>query len=194
MRGLVVNSLLEGGTIANQLAADVSDLNSTLRAWHQRLQVAVNDAAEVRKNSVEQLAIRTRAEVSHERQRMWLAAILRRGTSGAVNVFLDLAGDPAIAPAAFEAAKEADSRTIDKLFEALQSRRVATRQTAAQVLGALNRPQVSQRLAQMAMGSLGRHEALIGLLSSSDPVARKFVADAQHDSEIGPSLRALVRF
>ena len=114
----------------------MSDLNSTLRAWHQRLQVAVNDAVEARKNSIDQSAIRTRAETSHERQRMWLAAILRRGTGGAVNAFLDLAGDPAIAPAAFEAAKEADSRTIDKLFEALQSRRVPTRQTAAQVLGA----------------------------------------------------------
>ncbi len=153
MRTLIVNSLLEAGNTANRIAADVSDLNSTLRAWHQRLQVAVNDAAEARKNSIEQLAIRTRAETSHERQRLWLAAILRRGTSGTVNAFLDLAGDPAIAPAAFEAAKEADSRTIDKLFEALQSSRVATRQTAAQVFGALNRPQVSQRFAQMAMES-----------------------------------------
>ena len=153
MRTLIVNSLLEAGNSADRIAADVSDLNSTLRAWHRRLQVAVNDAAEARKNSIDQLVIRTRAETSHERQRLWLAAILRRGTGGAVNAFLDLAGDPAIAPAAFEAAKEADSRTIDKLFEALQSRRVPTRQTAAQVLGALNRPQVSQRLAQMAMES-----------------------------------------
>jgi molybdopterin-guanine dinucleotide biosynthesis protein A len=194
MRTLIVNSLLDADNIANRLAADASDFNLTFRTWHRRWQVAINDAAETRKNSIEQLAIRTRSEASHERQRMWLAAILRRGTGGAVNAFLELAGDPAIAPAAFEAAKEADSRTIDKLFEALQCRRVATRQTAAQVLGALNRPQVSQRLAQMAMESPGRREALIGLLSSSDPVARKFVADAQHNSEIGPSLRALVRF
>ena len=171
------------------------DSEVTLQSWYERGVAAATDETIAQRSSVEQLANRARTETSPQRQRQWTAAILRRGTSGAVNTFLDLAGDPSTAAAAFEASREADGHTIDKLFDAMQSSRVATRQTAARVLGSLNNPGVSQRLAQMALESTGRREALIGLLSSSDPVARKFLASAQHDSELAPSIRALaVRF
>ena len=177
--------------MAKELFTVAPDFEVTLQSWYQRGIAAARDEAIAQASSVEQLANRARTEMSPQRQRLWTAAILRRGSSGAVNTFLDLAGDPATAAAAFEAARDADGHAIDKLFEALRSSRVATRQTAARVLGALNNPSVSQRLAQMALESPGRREALIGLLSSSDPVARRFLAFAEHDSELAPSVRAL---
>jgi hypothetical protein len=180
---------------AQELSAQAPNFEASLQGWYQRGLAAVNDEAVARTSSVDQLVGRVRSETSPQRQRLWMAAILRRGTIGSVNSFLELAGDPSISTVAFEAAKEADGRTIDKIFEAMQSSRVAIRQTAARVLGALNNPIVSQRLAQMAKASSGRREALIGLLSSSDPVARKFLSDAKHDIELAPSIRALaVRF
>ena len=192
---LVASFRLSAASVAKELSTVAPDFEVTLQNWYERGVAAARDEAISQSSSVEQLANRVRAETSPQRQRLWTAAILRRGTSGAVNTFLDLAGDPSTAAAAFEAAKDADGRSIDRLFEALRSSRVATRQTAARVLGALNNPNISQRLAQMALESTGRREALIGLLSSSDPVARKFLASAQHDSELAPSIRALaVRF
>ena len=182
-------------SFAQELSAQAPNFEAALQGWYQRGLAAFNDEAIARTSSIDQLAGRARSEISPQRQRLWLAAMLRRGTGGAVNSFLELAGDPSFSTAAFEAAKEADGRTIDKIFEAMQSNRVAIRQTAARVLGALNNPIVSQRLAQMALASSGRREALIGLLSSSDPVARKFLSDAKHDIELAPSIRALaVRF
>jgi hypothetical protein len=180
--------------IAKELAAAAAKFEIPLRDWYQRSMAAANDDLIARNSSIEQLAIRSRGEYSRPRQRLWIAAILRRGTSVAVSAFLDLASDPSTETAAFEAAQDSDGRTIDKLFAALESNRVPTRQTAARVLGSLNNPNVSQRLAQMALESPGRREALIGLLSSSDPVARKFLAGAQHDAQLAPSIRALVRF
>jgi hypothetical protein len=180
--------------IAKELTDAATKFEIPLRDWYRRSMAAANDDLIARNSSTEQLANRARSEYSRQRQRLWIGAILRRGTSVAVSAFLDLAGDPSTETAAFEAAQDADGRTIDKLFAALESNRVPTRQTAARVLGSLNNPNVSQRLAQMALESPGRREALIGLLSSSDPVARKFLAGAQHDAQLAPSIRALVRF
>jgi hypothetical protein len=181
----------DAAVAARNMLAAAPRLEANVHAWYQRGTLALDEATLARTGSIEQLTSRARAETSFQRQRLWIAAIVRRNTQVAVNTFLDLAGDPATSPAAFDAAREADGRTVDKLFEAMRSSRVATRQTAARVLGSLNNPGVSQRLAQMAMESAGRREALIGLLSSSDPVARRFLAFAEQNSELAPSVRAL---
>ena len=86
----------------------------------------------------------------------------------------------------------ADKPPVDELFSQLSNSRVAIRHRAARVLGALNDEAVSERLARMALGAVGRREALLALLASSDPVARQFLTYAQSRSDLGPSVRGPV--
>jgi hypothetical protein len=81
---------------------------------------------------------------------------------------------------------------VEDLFAAMSNERMRVRMDAARTLGGLNNPAVSRRLAQMAINNINRREALVALLSSSDPVARQFLAAAQQDLELAPSVRALV--
>jgi hypothetical protein len=80
---------------------------------------------------------------------------------------------------------------VEQLFAAMYSSRIDTRLAAASQLGEMNDPQVSKRLAQMALEGSVRREALIALLQSSDKVANQFLAYAETDTMLAPSLRAL---
>jgi hypothetical protein len=80
---------------------------------------------------------------------------------------------------------------VEQLFAAMYSSRIDTRLAAASRLSKLNDPQVSKRLAQMALEGSVRREALIALLQSSDKVANQFLAYAETDETLAPSLRAL---
>jgi hypothetical protein len=81
---------------------------------------------------------------------------------------------------------------VEQLFAAMYSSRIDTRLAAASRLSKLNDPQVSKRLAQMALEGSVRREALIALLQSSDKVANQFLAYAETDETLAPSLRALI--
>jgi hypothetical protein len=84
-----------------------------------------------------------------------------------------------------------ESAKLEEKFSAMYSPRVAARLLAAVDLGSLNNPWVSKRLVQMVFEGQVRRESLIALLHSSDPVARDFLARAQNDLTLAPSLRAL---
>jgi hypothetical protein len=88
------------------------------------------------------------------------------------------------------AAKTVDP-AVERLFAAMYSSRIDTRLAAASQLGEMNNPHVSKRLAEMALEGSVRREALIALLQSSDKVANQFLAYAQRDALLAPSLRAL---
>jgi hypothetical protein len=141
--------------------------------------------------SVEQLVALARNGDWPQRQRVWLAAILQRKTPDAVAAYLELAADAATSTAVIQAARGVKDAPVDELFAALTNPRVATRVAAAEVLGAVDDPNVSKRLAKMALANVGRREALLALLASSNPVAREFLAYAYDDSSLGPTVKAL---
>ena len=139
----------------------------------------------------EQLAALARRESTADRQRLWMATLLGRKSSAAVDVYLNLADDPSTSAAALPAVRSVEQPPVEELFAALRSSRVVTRVAAARVLGALNDPKISNRLAEMVRSGDGRREALVALLSSSDPQAKAFLARAEADLALAPSVRAL---
>lgn len=144
-----------------------------------------------RLSNIEQLAALARRESNADRRRLWMATLLSWKSAAAVDVYLDLADDPSTSAAALRAAKSVEQPPVNELFAALRSSRVATRVAAARVLGALNDPKISNRLAEMVRSGDGRREALVALLSSSDPQAKAFLARAEDDLALAPSVRAL---
>ncbi len=98
----------------------------------------------------------------------------------------------AVAKAAEPLASDvADQANVDELFAEMSNPRMSVRLTAARALGSRNDPEISSRLVKMAIGNLNRREALVALLSSSDLVARQFLAYAQENVELAASVRAL---
>jgi len=86
---------------------------------------------------------------------------------------------------------DADQPPVDELFAAMSNPRVSIRLSAARTLGEMNHPEISRRLARMAMENVNRREALAGLLASSDDVAQRFLAYAQRDLTLVATMRAL---
>jgi hypothetical protein len=116
-----------------------------------------------------------------------LAALFARDDPTSVNAFLALVDDQKTAADALACAADAPNPPLQSLFQCLSSPQSGRRMAAAQVLGQLNQPAVSRELIAMARGAY-RQYAMIALLSSSEPAARQFVANAGRD----PMLSATV--
>jgi hypothetical protein len=79
-------------------------------------------------------------------------------------------------------------QSLDKLFQGIRSKDVSQRIASAQALGRLDQPEVSRTLITMAVRGVNRQEALIALLSSSEPTARQFTAEAERNPSLSPAL------
>jgi hypothetical protein len=150
--------------------------------------------AVARLSTPEQLVARVRLETSAEWRQLWLVALFERGTSQAVGEYLNLVNAPSTSAIALAAVKKANSVPIEELFATMQHPRVPMRSAAARVLGTLSDPAISKRLAELAMNPATRREALIGLMCSSDVVAKQFLVYAQHDLSLSASVRAINKY
>ena len=191
--GFIAQMQLCVGDITKELAAAAPKFEIPLRDWYQRSMAAAND------DLIAQAAISSNwpfgaggilsAAAAIVDRRDFASRHQRRGKYffGSGRRSVDRNGCVRSGPRC--------GRTHDR--QIVRSARKQPRPDPADggaVLGSLNNPNVSQRLAQMALEIPGRREALIGLLSSSDPVARKFLAGARHDAQLAPSIRRIVRF
>jgi HEAT repeat protein len=147
--------------------------------------------AVARISTVEQLAARVRTEPSPKRQQIWLVALFERGSPQAIGEYFRLIDHPLTSSAALSAAGSAKKPPVEELLAVLQSPRISNRVAAARILGSLNKPTVSRRLIELAMNPGTRREALIGLMCSSDPVAKQFLVYAQHDLTLAASVQAI---
>jgi hypothetical protein len=130
------------------------------------------------------------AEPDPALKRQLLAALLERGTRESVDLFLSLAGDPRSAEQAFGSLSVVARPPVDLLIESLQAAKVSRRLTAARVRGRLNDSGATLRLIAMAVEGQSRREALVALLSSSNPSARQFVDSGRHDLVWSAQLKA----
>ena len=77
---------------------------------------------------------------------------------------------------------------VELLFRCLRGPTVGQRTAAALALGRLNQPAVSRQLIAMIERGTYRQEAMIALLSSSEPIARQFLADAERNQMLAATL------
>ena len=79
---------------------------------------------------------------------------------------------------------------MELLFAFLEDPREPRRVAAARVLGRLEQPAVSAALISLALRNVQRREALLALLSSAEPQARRFVWQAGQDRSLAGELHA----
>ncbi len=159
--------------------------------WCSRQQEQPAAEAVARLSTAAELAALARAESDLKLSRRWMAALAERGSPDAARRFLALVEDPIYSATALSACRFAKRPAVDTWFAALRSRRVATRMAAARALGALNDPEVSTRLARLAIDGTAGPEAFAGLLTSTDEVAEEFRRFARDDMRLWPTLRAI---
>jgi hypothetical protein len=128
-----------------------------------------------------------RQERDPRAQRELVASLLERGDLPSIRVFLQRVADPRTSGAALACVGREDP-PVETLLEFLTAPDRGERMAAAQVLGRLDRPEISRRLIEMVRLGAYRQEALLGLLCSSEPSAREFLASAERDSTFWATL------
>ncbi len=124
--------------------------------------------------------------------RQQIAALLAQNDLRSVEAFLRQVADRRTSADALDCLAAAPNPPVELLFRCLRSpraaQRTAERTAAALALGRLNRPEISRRLIAIILRGTDRREAMIALLSSSEPTARQFVADAERNRMLSATL------
>lgn len=124
-----------------------------------------------------------------ERRRIVFATLWDRQDPDTANlVFQCVQNSPVHADAA-AALVNAERPPIDWLCGVITDSPLASdRTTAAELLARLDRPEITARLIALTDHAASRQAALQGLLASSDPSARKFLASAEQDPYLVASI------
>jgi hypothetical protein len=129
-------------------------------------------------------------ETDGEIQKVLLSGLLERNTREAVDLFLNLAGNPRLAQATFDSLAGVQNAPVDLLIDTLHAPQVSRRLLAAKVLGGLRDPIIGQRLIAMAVQGDSRREVLVAMLSSADPQATRFLASGRSDPNWAAQIQA----
>jgi hypothetical protein len=121
-------------------------------------------------------------------RREMLSVLFARNDRASVNVFLDRVEDPKTSADSLACVAGVPNPPLQTLFQCLRSPQAARRIAAARVLGRLDQPAVSRELIAMVARGTFRQEAMIALLSSSEPTARQFLADAARNPMLSATL------
>jgi hypothetical protein len=161
--------------------------------------MALAQSAELRKDAIpgiarlaspQLLARLAMMETDVAMQRQLMAALLERNTRESVDLFLNLTADPRTAEQAFAVLPSVNAAPTELLIESLRAPKVSRRLVAARILGGLNDSRITRQLIALAVQGELRREALVALLSSSNPEARRFVASGQRDLVWSAQLKA----
>jgi hypothetical protein len=129
------------------------------------------------------------AERDPRLQMQLLAALLERGDRQGVLLFLNFVQDQRTTQIALDSLDGVAEPPVDPLFELLNSRNYPQRMAAARVLGRLDGPVISKRLAQMVVHDVNRREAILALLSCPDEDAIRFLQSAQQYPALAADIR-----
>jgi hypothetical protein len=119
-----------------------------------------------------------------------LSELLRRNGHPAVTLFLNFVVDRGSFDVAMEAVDSVADPPVETLFQMLESSNYPLRIAAARVLGRLDGPVISHRLAEMVVRDTNRREALIALLSCPSEDAAQFLASAERNTGLASNIRA----
>ncbi len=137
---------------------------------------------------VEQAPEQPAAEQQDAALRQELSSLLAKNDLQSVRTFLERVQDQRTSAVALDCLASAANPPVELLFRCLRGPTAGQRTAAALALGRLNRPAVSRRLIAMIERGTYRQEAMIALLSSSEPAARQFLANAERNRMLAASL------
>lgn len=120
--------------------------------------------------------------------RQQLTSLLAENDVRSVRAFLQRVEDRRTSAEALDCLAAAPTPPVELLFRCLRGPTSAQRAAAALALGHLNQAAVSQRLIAMILRGVYRQEAMMALLSSSEPTARQFVVDAERNQVLSATL------
>ena len=117
-----------------------------------------------------------------ERRRIVFASLWDRQDPAAWSLVFQCASDSPVRADAAAALVNAEQPPIDWLCGVItDAPRASERTMAAELLSRIDSPEVTSRLIELTDHAASRQAALLGLLASSEPSARKFLASAEQN-------------
>jgi hypothetical protein len=132
-----------------------------------------------------------RAEPDEFKRRELCLRALRHDPAGIVPRYLELVADRTMTDAATSAMLELPAPPTRALFDALDDPRVPIRLAAAKLLGKIDGPETTRRLAEMVRLNINRREALVALIHNDSADAAEFLSEAARDSSLAAVVRSL---
>jgi hypothetical protein len=137
---------------------------------------------------VEKAAERPAGQQQAAALRRQLLSLLAQNNLRSVQAFLQRVEDRRTSAVALDCLAAAPNPPVELLFRCLRGPKAAERTAAALALGHLKQAAISRQLIAMIMRGTYRQEAMIALLSSSEPTARQFVANAERSQMLSATL------
>lgn len=117
-----------------------------------------------------------------------VVSLLQAGDHHSLNMLLSIAEDPGNRALALRAVDRLDEPPTDRLLARMNDPRIETRMTAAAILGHINGPKTTEKLAEMVLKNQNRREALFALAASDGPEARAFLERAGRSNELASAV------
>lgn len=161
------------------LAAIGSSRSVPLLAQLSRSEPTRSAAVDGLKRLADSVALAKLASVEPDQQtrRELLTILLDRGDTASAAAFLDTVGDPRTTASAVAAFENSRQPPVDSLVSLLSAGDTEQKAAAAGLLGRTRHPEVIARLVALAKQDSTRQPALMALLASDDPQARRFLAE-----------------
>lgn len=140
--------------------------------------------------SVADLARLATVELDPELRRSLLSTLLARRTEESVGLYLGFVNDQNFRTDALAAVATTTDPPVDLLLAFLESSQKSWRLAAAQTLGRLPDPEIAERLSESVFRGVGRQEALIALLLSSNAQAVGFLNQARQNLYLVATVQA----
>jgi hypothetical protein len=120
--------------------------------------------------------------------RQQMSSLLAENNLRSVRAILERVEDRRTSADALDCLASAPNPPVALLFRCLRGSKAGERTAAALALGRLNRPAVCRELIAMIERGTYRQEAMIALLSSSEPTARQFVTNAERNQMLAATV------
>lgn len=117
-----------------------------------------------------------------------MASMLRKADDASIGIYLTFAADPATKSLAMSAADAVNEPPTDALLRKLNDSHIATRMASAAVLGRIDGPETTRKLADLVLKNENRREALFALAASRGPEAKAFLDRAARTNELSSAV------
>lgn len=177
-------------TVATEQSLPILRQAATAERWKLVVLPAL-----IRLESSQRLGQFALAQSNQDLRRQVLADLWDRDDAATWRMLFEFAAGETERADALGSLRQAEHPPVDWLCEiVLRSPRSAERAVAAELLGRLDRADVTQRLIQLTDSPGSRQAAIAGLLVSSEPSARGFLAAAEQDPYLVASIWSARRY
>ena len=117
-----------------------------------------------------------------------MVMLVDRADAASIGLFLTIAENPANRLIALKAIDRLEQPPTEQLLARMNDPHIVTRMTAAALVGHINGPETTEKLAKMVIRNQNRREALFALAASDGPEAKAFRARAGRTTELASAV------